>query len=243
MMKLTFLGTRGEIEARTALHRMHSCLMVNDRILVDCGADWIDKLKALHPQAIILTHAHLDHAGGLKKGAACPVYATAQTWDGLERYPIREREKIIPRRPVRIGNVELEAFVVEHSLIAPAVGYRITAGGVAVFYVPDLVSIRERHDALSGIRLYIGDGASIIRPILRRRGEVLIGHASIRDQLDWCHEEGTSHIVITHCGSQIVKTDASTATARVQALGRERGVQVRIAYDGLELTVRSKEHP
>jgi phosphoribosyl 1,2-cyclic phosphodiesterase len=243
MMKLTFLGTRGEIEARTALHRMHSCLMVNDRILVDCGADWIGKLKALHPQAIILTHAHLDHAGGLKKGAPCPVYATPQTWDGLRHYPIREQEKIIPRRPVKIGNVELEAFVVEHSLIAPAVGYRITAGGVAIFYVPDLVSIRERHDALSGIRLYIGDGASIIRPILRRRGEVRIGHASIRDQLDWCHEEGTSHVVITHCGSQIVKTDASTATARVQALGRERGVQVRIAYDGLELIMRSKEHP
>jgi phosphoribosyl 1,2-cyclic phosphodiesterase len=138
-------------------------------------------------------------------------------------------------------NVELEAFGVEHSLIAPAVGYRITVDGVAVFYVPDLVSIRERHDALSGIRLYIGDGASIIRPILRRRGEVLIGHASIRDQLDWCHEEGTSHVVITHCGSQIVKTDARTATVRVQALGRERGVQVRIAYDGLKLTVDRTE--
>ena len=242
MMKLTFLGTRGEIEARTALHRMHSCLMVNDRILVDCGADWIGKLKALHPQAIILTHAHLDHAGGLKKGAPCPVYATPQTWDGLERYPIREREKIIPRRPVRIGNVELEAFVVEHSLIAPAVGYRITASGVAIFYVPDLVSIRERHDALSGIRLYIGDGASISRPILRRRGEVRIGHASIRDQLDWCHDEGVSQAVITHCGSQIVKADR-TATSRVQALGRERRVQVRIAYDGLKLTVRRKQHP
>ena len=75
-MKLSFLGTRGEIEARTAQHRMHSCLMVNDRILVDCGADWITKLKALHPQAIILTHAHLDHAGGLKKGAPCPMLSS-----------------------------------------------------------------------------------------------------------------------------------------------------------------------
>ena len=67
-MKLTFLGTRGEIEARTALHRMHSCLMVDGRVLVDCGADWLGKISALCPQAIILTHAHLDHAGGLKRG-------------------------------------------------------------------------------------------------------------------------------------------------------------------------------
>ncbi len=241
-MKLNFLGTRGEIEARTALHRMHSCLMVNDRVLVDCGADWIGRVKTLRPQAIVLTHAHLDHAGGLKRGVPCPVYATAQTWEGLKRYPIRERETIVPRRPVSIGDIEFEAFAVEHSLIAPAVGYRITAGGVAIFYVPDLVSIHERHEALSGIQLYVGDGASVVRPILRRRGQALIGHASVRNQLDWCRDEGISHVVITHCGSQIVKADARTATARVKALGRERRVQVLIACDGLKLTVRRTGH-
>src|SRR5438552_4607359 len=68
-MKLTFLGTRGEIDVRTTLHRMHSCLMVTGRILIDCGADWLGKLEALKPQAIVLTHAHPDHAGGLKCGS------------------------------------------------------------------------------------------------------------------------------------------------------------------------------
>jgi len=240
-VKLAFFGTRGEIEARTALHRMHSCLMVEGRILIDCGADWLGKLRTLRAEAVVLTHAHLDHAGGLKHGAPCPVYATPRTWDGLKRYPIRERETIIPRRPMRIGNIEFEAFSVEHSLIAPAVGYRITSGAVAIFYVPDLVSIRERHEALSGIQLYVGDGASIIRPILRHKDGVPIGHASVRDQLDWCRDEGVSRAVITHCGSQIVKADACTATARIQALGRERRVQVRIAYDGLQLTVGRTE--
>ena len=148
---------------------------------------------------------------------------------------------IEPRRPVRIGDIEFEAFSVEHSLIAPAVGYRITADGVAVFYVPDLVSIPERHEGLSAVQLYSGDGASIIRPILRRRAEVFIGHASERDQLDWCRDEGVSQAVITHCGSQIVKTDARTVAARIQTLGRERGVQVVIAHDGLKLMVRSTE--
>ncbi len=241
-MKLTFPGTRGEIEIRTALHRMHTCLMVDGRVLVDCGADWLGKLKALRPQAIILTHAHPDHAGGLKRGGPCPVYATAQTWGALKRFPIRDRRQIDPRRPVTIGDIEFEAFLVEHSLIAPAVGYRITAGGVAVFYVPDLVAIHERHEALSGIQLYIGDGASIVRPILRRRGDALIGHASVREQLDWCRDEGISQAVITHCGSQIVKTDAGTAAARIQALGRQRGVQVVIAQDGLKLMVCRTDH-
>jgi phosphoribosyl 1,2-cyclic phosphodiesterase len=220
---------------------MHSCLMVDERVLIDCGADWLGKLKALHPQAIILTHSHPDHAGGLKRGAPCTVYATAQTWDGLKRYPVRDRETIDPRQPVRIGDMEFEAFSVEHSLIAPAVGYRITSDGVAVFYVPDLVSIHERHEALTGVQLYIGDGTSIIRPILRRRAEVLIGHASVRDQLDWCREEGVSRAVITHCGSQIVKADARAVAARVQALGRERGMQVAIAHDGLKVAVRRRK--
>jgi len=37
--------------------------------------------------------------------------------------------------------IEFEAFPVEHSLRAPAVGYRVTAGRRAIFYGPDLVSI------------------------------------------------------------------------------------------------------
>lgn len=236
-MKLAFLGTRGEIGVRTRLHRTHSCLMVDERILIDCGADWLGKLKTLRPQAIVLTHAHTDHAGGLKDGSPCPVYATAQTWDGLKSYPIRQRETVFPRRPLRIGRIYFEAFSVEHSLIAPAVGYRITSAGVALFYVPDLVSIHERHEALSGIQLYVGDGASIIRPILRRRGKVLIGHASVRDQLDWCRDEGVTRAVITHCGSQIVKAGAHASTARIHVLGRDRQVETRIAYDALKLII------
>ncbi len=57
-MKLRFPGTRGEIEARTPLHRMHSCLLVEGRVLVDCGADWLGKIEALGREAIALTHAH-----------------------------------------------------------------------------------------------------------------------------------------------------------------------------------------
>src|SRR5436190_23401174 len=121
-----------------------------------------------------------------------------------------------PRRPFSIADCTFEAFMVEHSLIAPAVGYRITRGAVSVFYVPDLVKIHERHEAMAGIALYIGDGASITRPLLRRRADSTIGHASVRDQLDWCHEEGVQRAMITHCGSQIVKTDPEAVAARIK---------------------------
>src|SRR5438874_2077480 len=72
-MRLTFLGTRGEIEARTRRHRMHSSLLVSYRsakVMIDCGLDWLGKFERLHPDAIVLTHAHPDHAWGLKNGVS-----------------------------------------------------------------------------------------------------------------------------------------------------------------------------
>jgi glyoxylase-like metal-dependent hydrolase (beta-lactamase superfamily II) len=77
-MKLTLLGTRGEMEARTRRHRMHTALLVSHRghdVMIDCGLDWLGKFERLHPDAIVLTHAHPDHAWGLKNGAPCPVFA------------------------------------------------------------------------------------------------------------------------------------------------------------------------
>ena len=80
-LELTFLGTRGEIEARSRRHRRHSALLVehkNARIMIDCGADWLGRLDAIAPTAIVLTHAHLDHVGGLAHGVQCPIYATSK---------------------------------------------------------------------------------------------------------------------------------------------------------------------
>jgi phosphoribosyl 1,2-cyclic phosphodiesterase len=123
-------------------------------------------------------------------------------------------------------------------LIAPAVRYRISKGSVRVFYVPDLVRIHEHHEALSALAAYLGDGASISRPLVRRRDGTRIGHASVRQQLDWCQTEKVKQVVITHCGSQIVTGEADAVEANMSALGRERGVRVIVARDGMKMTIR-----
>jgi phosphoribosyl 1,2-cyclic phosphodiesterase len=238
-MTLRFLGTRGYTEITTRGHRRHSAALVlygGRRVMVDCGEDWVGRFARLRPHAVVLTHAHPDHAWGLREGAPCPVFATQATWDRLA-YPVDDRRRIVPRKPFRIGGITFEAFPVEHSTRAPAVGYRITAGGVALFYVPDLVYIYERAAALAGVRLYVGDGATVTRPMIRRRGRVLIGHAAIRTQLHWCDVERVPRAVFTHCGTEILSADGRRVGARVRALGRERGVAAAIARDGLELTV------
>jgi phosphoribosyl 1,2-cyclic phosphodiesterase len=237
-VKLKFLGTRGEIDINSRLHRMHSSLEISyrdHRVMIDCGADWLRRVHRIQPEAIVLTHAHPDHAWGLKNGAPCRVYGTEQTWCRLQSFPLPDRAVVEPRAPFCIHNIVFEAFPVEHSLRAPAVGYRITAGRISIFYVPDLVHIYEQHEALSDIRMYVGDGASLRRPIIRKSNGSLTGHTSIRTQLGWCRREGVQKALITHCGSQIVGADSRLINADLRALSVEQGVEARVAFDGLEL--------
>ena len=238
-MKLCFLGTRGEIEARSRSHRRHSVLQVSHRrraLLIDCGRDWLGALPHVDAEALLLTHAHPDHAAGLRAGCPWPVHASEETWSALSRYPLHERRLVRPGHHEQIAGMSVEAFPVEHSLRAPALGYRIAAGRSVVFYAPDLVAVDGLGDAFGGLDLYVGDGAAIGRSIVRYRARKPIGHASIRVQLDWCAQHGVGRAVFTHCGSEILR-DGRAAAARVAALGAERGVRASIAHDGLELVV------
>jgi phosphoribosyl 1,2-cyclic phosphodiesterase len=237
-MKLKFLGTRGEIEKRTRRHRMHTSLMVSYRgadVMIDCGLDWLVKFERLHPSAIVLTHAHPDHAWGLREGAHCPVHAPQETWRELRYYPVKDRRLIKERTPTKICGITFEAFPVEHSILAPAVGYRVSAARACIFYVPDLVFIHDRVAALKNVQIYIGDGATVTRSFIRRRGKALIGHSPVRTQLTWCEKEGVPKAIITHCGSEIVTGDEHKLSAKLRAMGAERGIKVRIAYDGMKL--------
>jgi phosphoribosyl 1,2-cyclic phosphodiesterase len=124
-------------------------------------------------------------------------------------------------------------------VIAPAVGYRVTAGGVTVCYAPDVLRIRHAAQALNGIALYIGDGATIVRPIERveRQKGIKVGHASITKQLDWCAKAGLTRAIFTHCGHAIV-AGPPQIVASVSELGRQRGIEALVAHDGLRLSLR-----
>lgn len=74
--------------------------------------------------------------------------------------------------------------------------------------------------------------------MVRKRGEHLIGHTPVRTQLTWCQKEGVPEAVFTHCGSGIVKGDERVLGAQVRSWARERGLQARIAYDGMEMVLR-----
>ena len=237
-MHITFLGTRGGIKITSAAHKRHSVVLLEygrTRILIDAGEQWAGRLSAYNPHAIFLTHAHSDHVGALKKGAPCPVYATHDVWSTIGNWPIDEHYVIKDQERITIGHFTLQPFSVVHSLIAPAVGYRITAGKHTIFYVSDLVRIRAEKKALHSIDLYIGDGASFVRPVIRLREGSQIGHASIKQQLAWCQQEQVPRAIFTHCGSQVVRLPYKTAQERVQMLGQVVGVPAELARDGMQI--------
>ena len=133
------------------------------------AADWLGLVPHLAPTVVMLTHAHADHAAGLAKGVPCPVYATRETWNSIRNFPIRERRVLPLKRSVSIDGVRFTAFPVAHSLRAPAVGLRVATGGECVFYVPDVAMVPDAARTLHGIDLYIGDGATVTRSMVRTR--------------------------------------------------------------------------
>lgn len=242
-MKITFLGTRGYIDARSKIHYRHTSTLIaykGTRVMIDCGLDWLDTIDQIKPHAILLTHAHPDHAWGLKNGANCPVYATRASWQTheLKNFPIQEKVVIRNREKIEIGGITFEVFGQKHSLRCPGVGFRITAGKNTLYYAGDVVSINQRHAALRGAQVYIGDGATILRPLVRAKGNKIFGHTTIRAQLGWCQKEKVSRAIITHCGTQIVTANPKKIEQIIKQLGKDKGVDVRVAHDGMSILLR-----
>lgn len=239
-MRIIFLGTRGNIDARSRLHYRHTVTVISYKstaIAIDCGRDWLGILhRYVQPDAVLVTHAHPDHVEGLKEGISYPVYATKDSWRIMDRYPIKERH-IVSSRPFSIGLLKITPVAVHHSIRAPAIGYRITGGKVTIFCVHDVFSITNLGKALHGIDLYIGDGASLVRPIMQYVDGVKSGHASIKQQLVWCQKEQVLRAIFTHCGSQIVKSSSKEITNKLTELALQTGVDAQFAHDGMSIVL------
>jgi hypothetical protein len=52
-----------------------------------------------------------------------------------------------------------------------------------------------------------------------------------------CQKEGVPRAIMTHCGSEIVTGNERDISAKIHAMTAERCVDVRIAYDGMKVTL------
>jgi len=99
------------------------------------------------PDAILLSHAHLDHVGLLAHTPSeVPVYATAGTskmmlagavFAGQESLPRERHQAIKSRTPFSIGDIQITPFAVDHSCYG-AVAFLVEADGKKLLYSGDL---------------------------------------------------------------------------------------------------------
>ena len=113
----------------------------------------------------------------------------------------------------------------------------MTGGRAAIFCAPDVVRIRDRCGGLTGVDLYLGDGAAGTRSMVRKSDGALIAHTPPCTQMTWCEKEGVEEAIFTHCGSATVPADPEAVDTQVADLGEARGVHAEVAVDGLERTL------
>jgi len=234
-MKLTFLGTRSSVAMSTPRHRLHSSLLVEAggvRLMVDCGSDWSGRAADLAPDALILTHAHEDHAGGLTMPSPFPVYAAEATWEVLKSRGVPQDRAINRDSSLFFGELEVRSFPIDHSLRAPACGLRLSHGGSCCIYLPDVAALPRPRDIMRHADLYIGDGSSFTSRLERMEAGVRCGHAAIPRQLIWAVQNRVGRILFTHCGEDIL-VDELRAGRMLRGLAGKYGIKAGFARDGM----------
>jgi len=232
MLKLTFMGTKGEIEESAPGHQYHSSLLLETggrRLLIDYGLLHHYGLNEIKPDAILITHAHPDHYSWLKQTieTEAPVYLIRETL-GYGKFKPQQSRVIIPGQEFEVGAFQCLAYRVIHSIRCPAVGYKIKVDSKTLVYNSDLVDIVDKEKVLTGVDYYIGDGSGIKANLVRRRGDTLFGHTRISTQIHWCQQHNIRHIIFTHLGKETIARETEF---------KAEHPEVTLAYDGMEIRV------
>ena len=204
------------------------------RFLVDAGPDFrYQMLRAgvSHLDAILLTHNHKDHTGGLDdirafnylEKKATQIYCEKYVEDSLRKeysYAFAENKypgapdwdvHIIDDKPFSIDGVEIIPIRGKHFTL-PVLGYRF--GNIA--YCTDMNRIADEEFAkLQGLEHFI------INCVRRGRH---ISHYSLEGALEVAARVGARHTWLTHLSHQL---------PRYEDLLKELPEGVRPAYDGL----------
>lgn len=246
MSRLTFLGTRGEIESKPKGHKRHSCIVLeheNQTFMFEYPDDItqgdLDKYK---PDYILVSHAHPDHSYGLLKlDPKVPVYMTHDTYNRLKDkkgFVLAYSDVKFLSRLGYIGKLRVQVIPTKHSpKIAPSVAFKFWVLGKPILYTSDLYYIPKSQ--LKNVWLYIGDGSFLKRDMIRvgKKGE-RYGHAGIETQMKWVQEAKIPNVIFTHFGEWVKGKNMRSIFTE---LSNRFGVNVHIANDSRTFKLTRKK--
>lgn len=242
-MLLHFYGTKGYVEEESPAHKGHSAFVLESggfRLLCDFGQNRKGLLDQIAPDAIFVSHAHPDHAWGLEQGTELPFHASAITHDLTKDFPIPRRVILEPGKAMKVGPWRVTAYPVVHSVRCPCVAARIETPEGVVVYSGDIVSFDQPAEALTGARLYIGDGSTLTGSLVRRHPSgVLMGHTTVRAQLGWLDKHGVPRAVFSHFGKAPIEMGDEALRQKLAELAAAKAprCEVSAARDGLRLEI------